>query len=404
MIILGLMVITFMHFDVAIYRFKDGYSEIWYQIPVSQIFSLEELSSVAKDSIFKKYYYCINVYDVLKQDSSFFEGMKGGFVHIKQKEDYFIDYIPVYLYPGKFSYRLTIGTLGEQSEFEGKIEIDDDTLLLSCSDLILGRENKKGHFLCHGYAFTPVIDGMFINSNTLFSFIEIYNLFPDSSYYKIQYRIVDSSGTVVLESHRQQQKLNYSQVDTFTTKLADLIDGSYIFSIVIFDISSNSTISRSKKFRIISSYDETSNRKFYKEIKYLVSNEEYKRWCCLSEDEKKVYLKKFWAKRDYQQFEKRLLEADEKFSTPFIRGRDTGQGHIYIQLGPPDWIEYREDIRSPAQKNSCQIWHYESRGKRLLLVDSNNDGDFELVGEVSGRDVFEDYLEDHEEIKGYIYK
>lgn len=410
MIILVLMVITLMHYDVECYRFEDGYSEIWYQIPVSHIFSLEELSSATKDSISKKYYYRVKIYDMVKQDSSFFEGTKGKFIHIKQKDDYFIDFIPVYLYPGNFSYRLTIGSLGERLAFEGKIDINEDTLLLSLSDIILGRKTK-GNFICHGYPFTPAIAGIFPNSNILFSYVEIYNLLPDSLYYKIQYSIIDSLGKVVLEDHRQYQKFNYSQMDTFTVKLTDLIDGIYTFAIDIFDPSSNSSISCSKRFRIISLSDETAEMKFYKEIKYLVSNEEYKKFCLLSEVEKKAYLKKFWAKRDYRQFEKRLIEADTRFSTSFNRGRDTPQGRLYILNGSPDEIRKYglEAIRTPDKyrdgefERAQEIWIYEAKEIEVLFRDNNGDGIYELIRtQALGHQDIKNYFKTHRELEGYF--
>ncbi len=408
--LLNITLTAFLPANIAIYRFEENYVEIWYQIPVSQVFSPQELQSAPFDSIFKEYQYRFDIHNNITNDSAQIEGTKGALIRHNQRSEYFIDYIPIFLYPGTFDYRLTFTSAGAASVFEGRIDMSGDTLIISCSDLILGRKNAGESFICHGHAFTPSIDGRYSNSCTLFSFLAIYGIVPDSLYYQSRYTITDRASAVVFEKQRRYLKHDYSQIDTLTISLNDYIEGQYLFSITVTDSSSGSSFSQSKEFRIVTLFDETAGMTFNQDIHYLISRKEFDGFRRLSNHDKKVYLKKFWSKRDYWQFEKRLLEANAKFSTPFLIGSDTEQGRAYINLGPPDWIDYRameqtwkhEDLRRTKIGGSRQIWHYDAKGLRLLFCDTDGDGNFELLGALSAKDEWQETLKDLKEIMGYI--
>lgn len=148
------------------------------------------------------------------------------------------------------------------------------------------------------------------------------------------------------------------------------------------------SIQKSCEFKISEIDFDITDKPYAREIKYLVSEKEYKKFLKMSHSNQIEYLKKFWSKRDYKSFEKRLLEADQKFSTSNLKGRDTNQGRFFILYGPPDEIEYRpmETTGAPAQ-----VWHYEARGWSLLWCDSDNDGNYELKGNVDfGKDFTRD--------------
>jgi GWxTD domain-containing protein len=200
-------------------------------------------------------------------------------------------------------------------------------------------------------------------------------------------------------------------IDTLTMDLKGYLEGTYGFSVSFVDPSANMPVSRTKQFRIISLFDETAGKIFYEDIQYLVAKEDYRKFKALSVHERKKYLKEFWAKRDYWQFEKRLLEANAKFATPFLMGSDTEQGRVYIQLGPPDWIDFRameqtwlwEDMLGTKIGGSSQLWHYDSRGFRLLFCDSNDDGNYELLGAMTIKDEWREILKTYKEITGYLH-
>lgn len=366
-----LSVITTFQFTMNIYRFEGNYVEAWYQVPLSQIISPEESLSTLKDTIFKKYSYCLNIYSREKRDSARIEGVKGAYVSSVQQTDYFIDYIPLYLYPGNFSYRFIIESGSYRNTYEGDIEIPSDTILFYCSDLILGSINRKSRFVCHGCTFALSIDQAFTNRDTLFSYMEIYGLVPDSLCYKVKYQIVDSFDNTVFEEHKQRLKYAYTQIDTFKVALCDFSDGNYTYMVEVFDSALNASISRQKRLSIQFLFDETAHMQFYRDIYYIISTDEYKKFSTLGDYEKKRYLKNFWAKNDYWQFEKRVLETDEKFATNVLKGRDSERGRFYIKYGPPDDID---DMPITDWGRPFEIWHYYAQGYRVMFCDKNCDG------------------------------
>jgi|GEM_PF-6489791 len=125
------------------------------------------------------------------------------------------------------------------------------------------------------------------------------------------------------------------------------------------------------------------------------------------------YLKRFWAKRNYEKFEKRLLEADDKFSTPFMRGRDTPMGRSYILIGPPDEIkkygEYvtrGEVLYGKAHTGEPkEIWVYETKGVQVLFMDKDKDGIYEFIGiSKIGEEESEDNLKEREVLWKLLFR
>ena len=132
------------------------------------------------------------------------------------------------------------------------------------------------------------------------------------------------------------------------------------------------------------------------DIQYIINPNEYKKFCGLNNFQKKIYLKKFWSKNNYWGFEKRLLESDEKFSTSFLKGRDTEMGKFYIINGPPDEIDFRPMAKSGK---SSQVWIYYTRGWYILFCDSKDDGNYELIDNLSHQEY---HTRDLEAIKKWL--
>ncbi len=130
------------------------------------------------------------------------------------------------------------------------------------------------------------------------------------------------------------------------------------------------------------------------EIDVFLSTDEYRRFCERDLSSKKKYLDKFWSQHDYGQYEKRLKEADARFSTSNIMGHRTHLGKHYILSGPPDEIEYRP---MEATGDPSQVWHYHTRGLSVLFVDNDGDGDYDMRGYVNIED---DFIQDMPEPEG----
>ncbi|MGB3477595.1 MAG: GWxTD domain-containing protein [bacterium] len=363
-------------FTVDHYRFQDGYTELWYQLSISDILTYNEQVLVQKSTILKEFSYRLGIYDDVKKDSAFIEGTKGAYITRGQQTGYFIDHIPVYLYPGNFSYCFTVESSGYEQTKTGRIEILSDTIIFQCSDVILGLKNEKDKFECHRYIFTPNLALEFTNQDTLFSYLEIYGLIPDSLYCSIKYQIIDVSDSIVFERDNRRLKYEYIDADTLTVVLHDFIDGEYTFLVESFDSAWSTTISSRKTFRITSIFDETAAMEFYYEIQYLVSVDEYKKFCNLDEHKKQVYLKQFWSEVDYWQFEERLLEADGKFSISTLKGRDSERGKFCIVNGLPDLIE---EIAPTNWGLQFEVWHYYSAGFDAVFCDTKLSGNPILI-------------------------
>jgi GWxTD domain-containing protein len=235
---------------------------------------------------------------------------------------------------------------------------------------------------------------------------------PDSLFYEIHYRIIDNSSSIVLDKAFKRVKFDYDQFDTISIPLQSYVNGDYSLVVEVFDLALGLKAKKDCSFRLKEVLPEVLDKKFAWEIRYLVSEKEYKRFQKMDYSQQVEYLKRFWAKRDYKKFEKRLLEADEKFSTSFIKGRDTPMGKYYILNGPPDEIKKYglEEILTPTKyrdgelERSQELWIYETMGIEVLFKDINNDGVYELINiSKIGRQERDDWLKDRRELERFLY-
>ncbi|MEO0094731.1 MAG: GWxTD domain-containing protein [candidate division WOR-3 bacterium] len=374
--------------ETALYQFEEGYCEFWYKIPAENIFSIDELSAPA-DSIVKHYLYRFVVY-IEKNDSVLKEGEKYTIIkNTSNKENYIFDYFPLYLPSGNFSFYFEIASGGEMIRKKGRIEVLPDTALFYTSDLLLsGNIRKNKGFYRKGVELIPLIKPEYSNRDILFCYTEIYGLVPDSLFYGVHYQIKDDKRRIIYDNSFKRLKYDCTQFDTLSILLENFSAGEYTISVEIVEPTLNVKVQKKSRFKIIESLPDITDEPLAWEIKYLISEKEYKKFLKMSKEEKKLYLKKFWSKRNYKEFETRVLEADRKFSTPFIRGRDTPMGKYYIINGPPD--EVRSYVMPPPKRSEVLygshisepqvVWVYELKGLQVIFKDINNDGTFELIG------------------------
>ncbi len=363
------------------YQFDEGYVEFWYQIPITDIF----FTPISSDSFKGEVSYDFVVYEP-GGDSTVRQGRRVFFSEKLNIGDYVFDCFPLWLYPGHFVCKLVINTGGEVAKSEKKIAICSDTISFYSSDILLSKKKIYGSaFKRHDITFTPIISCTFSNLDTLFSYFEIYGLIPDSLLYEVRYQILNNKSKIVYDAYFKRPKYEYRCYDTISIFLGNFSTGNYTLKVEVFEPALNMLIQKGVGFKVKKALFDITEARYAREIKYLVSEKEYKKFLKMDYPRLIDYLKKFWSKRNYKEFEKRLLEADEKFSTSNLRGRDTNQGKFYILNGPPDEIEYRpmETTGAPAQ-----VWYYESKGLLLLWCDSNGDGDYELMGNLDFEDDF----------------
>jgi len=400
-----------MDIQTTLYKFNEGYCEFWYQIPLTQVFSINEFSA-SEDSIVKQYTYEIILYSKETNDSISRKGIKGTVIKAHQKTDYVIDCFPLYLHSGKFNFKFVINPGGELIVKEGVIEVIPETTLFYLSDIVLSKAGKRELIFHRKIDLFPLIIPEYTNMDTLFAYIEIYGLVPDSLFYEIHYRIIDNLSSIIFDKLFRRTKFDYDQFDTMSIPLGNYISGDYSLCVEVFDPALGSRAKKDCGFRVKELLPEVLDKRFAWEIKYLVSEKEYKKFQKMDYSQQVDYLKRFWAKRDYRKFEKRLLEADEKFSTSLVKGRDTPMGRYYILNGPPNEIKKYglEKILTPTKyrdgelERSQELWIYETMGIEVLFKDINNDGIYELI-KVSkiGHQDHNDWLQDHLELEGFLY-
>ena len=104
-------------------------------------------------------------------------------------------------------------------------------------------------------------------------------------------------------------------------------------------------------------------------VQYLLSPEEYERYGKLkSEEARKAFVSRFWRRLDPDpetpdnefeaRFERQCALADERYSTPFVRGWRTDRGHVLIVLGEPDSVRR---IAGDPLSIAREIWTYSRR-------------------------------------------
>lgn len=367
-----LILLALPQLELSVFRFEDGYVEVWYQLPVSCCIDSQH-PRLSKDSLCDFYTYQFEIQNKDGTDSAIVKGTKGVRSDDEGSGELFIDYIPLNLYSGRFRYALQVSALTGEIHSGGTIDIPPDTAILSCSDVVIGYFNY-GNFQFRDMPFLPSIGAEFTDRALLFSYLELYGLVPDSLYYEVIYRVCDGEGALLIEQKDKLLKYDYVQIDTHSVDLLRLADGEYVYSVSVKDPSSQSSVARTTNFSVKMAGDYVKGE-FYEEIQYLVNANEYRNFQNLSDTQKKVYLKEFWSQHDYLRFEKWLREADRQFSTGRLPGRDSERGRLYILLGPPDETE---TVPIATWSRPFEVWRYYGKND-YLFCDIKNDHNPRLI-------------------------
>lgn len=355
------------------YRFDNGYTEAWYQFALKEIVADTRTAERAPR---ENYAYRLQIFNAETGDSAHVKGIRAARISSEHAADQILDYIPLQLYEGSFHYQFSVEAETCTLSLAGDIEIQPDTLLFYCSDLVPGKRSSKSDFVFHDYAFMPAVGLQFSQHDTLISYVEIYGFIPDSLYYEATYTIVDSTGHVVLATSRERLKYAYTQVDTYTIPLADFADGTYGISLEICDPAVHSTLWCMHSFTVRREFSLATQQQSYGALQYVMSPDQYRKFTLLSEDEKQAYIDIFLSEEEYTKYQMRILEADEKFSSRSMLGRDSERGQYYIRHGKPDYVERFAMIE---WARPLELWHYSSSNAEVLFCDTREDGNYQLI-------------------------
>lgn len=123
-------------------------------------------------------------------------------------------------------------------------------------------------------------------------------------------------------------------------------------------------------------------------INYIASPREVRELNSLTLPGKKLFLLKFWSRRDPDpdtrenevliDFVTRVKNSDQNFSTEKRgkEGRFTDRGRIYIKYGPPDDIIRRT---SELEVDPYIIWHYFDIGGWFVFMERNMSGEYDII-------------------------
>lgn len=331
------------------------------------------------------------------------------------------------LVKGTYSWNVRISDANSERDGEAKFELGIQTFPdtgLCLSDIQfasnLSADTSSSQFTKNNVKVIPNPSAMYGTTlPMLYFYIEAYNLAfaagEEPSFYTIKYSVFDGSGQKVKEwPVRKKQKPGDSAVEVGGVNIISLKSGTYFLVLEVEDLKSNEKTFAQKKFFIFREgeefaagevkiaegagspgidadrYDIMSEQELDEEFeptKYFNTAEERKIWASLKLEEKREYIKRFWAQRDptpdsaENEFKRSFLsrvEAANRVFTGFRTGWKTDRGRVLLQYGTPDEIE-----RFPfsIDANEYHIWHYYSiqGGVYFVFVKKHEAGQLELV-------------------------
>lgn len=152
---------------------------------------------------------------------------------------------------------------------------------------------------------------------------------------------------------------------------------------------SNENFNLEKEFRII--WFEKPTYLYKKDLalrpmRYILSEATYDSVKDLSRRKFEQWFDAFWRKRDQtpktiynevmNEFFQRVGEANRRFSSRYREGWESDRGRIFILYGEPSKVENR---RYSTSNHPHLIWIYENLNLSFIFVDSDKDGDFDLL-------------------------
>lgn len=311
---------------------------------------------------------------------------------------YSIDKFWASLAQGEYDVKFTISDLNSRNSGKAVFKVrslEKDTILQG-SDLQLllsmypGEDSVFGRF---GYVQIPNPSATYSGGrDTLFFYMELYNLSADTVPYFVRYFILDEHGSLLRATNPIVRERSEFPLIRDGILLEGLKGGKYTIRVQVVDPATGRSVEEERDFLYVASEPvsgeiSTEDISYFYFIDYYASPSELREFQSLPEDGKVLYLKKFWKRFDptpdtdynefFVEFTKRCRYADENFSLPEKSGRLTDRGRIYIKYGQPD---ERNRVTFELTSRNREHWIYYSGGlKEFVFVDIKNTGDFELV-------------------------
>ena len=240
-------------------------------------------------------------------------------------------------------------------------------------------------------------------------YVELYH--GELEQFLIKSEIVSSFGKTMISKARERSGKHDSRVEVGSLNLSTLPSGVYTLILSYGDTAGTFTQSQSKAFFVFnpdipldtleasaiadmiaaefSAMSESELDEQFAMARYVATSEEQKIYESLEGSEpKKKFLTKFWRDRDtdtvtpinefYQEYRERIAICNDKFRSAFRAGWRSDRGRVYIQYGPPDYIER---LSNESDMKPHEIWRYDyiEGGVDFIFVDKGGFNNYELV-------------------------
>ncbi len=240
-------------------------------------------------------------------------------------------------------------------------------------------------------------------------YMEVYNLMEPT--YRLRREIISSYGKTVSSDVLTKAGRNAARVEYGSIAVGRLPSGAYTLVFTGLDTSGTILASSSKLFYIFNPdvpFDTAMIRQVGSEIAlefaalsekeldeefekaaYVANSVEKETWKAIAGSEaKKKFLTKFWEERDidrstpeneyYQEYIKRIQEANDQYRTAYRPGWKTDRGRIWVTYGKPDTYER---MAAESDTKPYEIWYYDryQSGVQFVFVDKGGFNNYELV-------------------------
>ncbi|MEO0136025.1 MAG: GWxTD domain-containing protein [candidate division WOR-3 bacterium] len=287
-----------------------------------------------------------------------------------------------YLTQGEYDWSVTVSCQDKYGKVQGRRAISELDYLMS--DILLAQsitQDTTGGFLTKGnLRVVPNPSGIFESkAKNLFIYYELYNIKIAGDSLRVTYLITDSHKKTVRKITRYIAKKFSRQALNLGINIEALKPDSYQLTVMVDDSVNSRHLAKQVDFQIQEAKVQpleitTEDLPYYEAIEYFVSPQEYKHFQGLDGEGKKLYLKKFWQKHNYQEIAQRYEYADAHFQEGYLAGSKTDRGRIYIKYGPPDEV----DNKQFEEAKPYEYWQYYN-GLEFIFVDVRGTQEYILV-------------------------
>ncbi len=277
------------------------------------------------------------------------------------------------------------------------------------SNIISRYNDKEDLFYKNGMKVVPAPSLVFDKQHpVVYYYMELYDLLklPDSIAV-LKVFLNDYEGMSVYEQEYRKKYSVGSAVEIGAVPINKFATGLYRLSVLMLSTTGDTLADKSvnllvnnnfhrhkievekpqidRQLLALYSYPEGMLDLKFAQAAYICNSEERKLYSELQGTESKAeFLIKFWTKKNiskqgyYEEYYKRVDEAERKFTFGLVKGWRSDMGRVYIMYGPPDEIE--KHVHGSMHKPYI-IWYYRNieQGVEFDFIDKSGLGNYELV-------------------------